>query len=70
MTELNNALQIHTPAKENTISFYIAGNDEMLKISPDGFYVRGQPVPMDEHEAKTVYSAFQSWLTWQNMQRR
>ena len=70
MTELNDALQIHTPAKENTISFYIAGNDEMLKISPDGFYVRGQPVPIDDYEAETVYNAFQAWLTWHNLQRR
>ena len=70
MTELNDALQIHTPAKENTISFYIAGNDEMLRISQDGFYVRGQPVAIDDQEAATVYNAFQSWLTWQNMQRR
>ena len=69
MTELNDALQIHTPAKKNTISFYIAGNDEMLRISQDGFYVRGQPVPIDDQEAATVYNAFQSWLTWQNMQR-
>lgn len=70
MTELNDALQIHTPAKENTISFYIAGNDEMLKISQNGFYVRGKRIPMDDKEAETVYNAFQSWLTWQNMQRR
>jgi hypothetical protein len=70
MNKLNDTLQIHTPGKENTISFYIAGNDEMLKISPDGFYVRGRPVPIDTHEAKTVYDAFLSWLTWQNMQRR
>jgi hypothetical protein len=70
MAELNDALQIHTPAKENTISFYIAGNDEMLKISSDGFYVRGKRVPMDNQEAETVYNAFQGWLTWQNMQRR
>ena len=70
MTELNDALQIHTPAKENTISFYIAGNDEMLKISPDGFYVRGKRVPIDDQEAETVYHAFQGWLTWQNMRRR
>jgi hypothetical protein len=70
MTELNDALQIHTPAKENTISFYIAGNDEMLKISQNGFYVRGKRIPMDDKEAETVYNAFQGWLTWQNMQRR
>jgi len=70
MTALSDSIQIHTPGEDNAISFYIVGNDEMLKISPDGFYVRGRPVPIDEHEARTVYHAFQSWLSWQNMQRR
>jgi hypothetical protein len=70
MTDFKHALQIHTLAQENTISFYIAGNDEMLKISQNGFYVRGKRIPMDDKEAETVYNAFQSWLTWQNMQRR
>ena len=70
MTALSNSIQIHTPGENNTISFYIADNDEMLKISSNGFYVRGRPVPIDDQEAQTVYNAFQGWLTWQNMQRR
>ena len=70
MTALGDAIQIHTPGENNTISFFTSGNNEMLKISPTGFYVRGHPVPMDDKEAETVYNAFQGWLTWQNMQRR
>lgn len=69
MTGLEDAWQIYTPSSENTISFHGHGNDEMLKISQDGFYVRGVRVPADEHEAKAVYEAFRAWLTWANLQR-
>lgn len=34
----------------------------MLRISPDGFWVRGEKVPQGEGEAKAVYDAFVSWL--------
>jgi hypothetical protein len=40
------------------------GGDEMLKITPDGFYVRGVKVPQDDKEAETVYNAFKQWLVW------
>jgi hypothetical protein len=40
------------------------GGDEMLKITPDGFYVRGVRVPVDDKEAETVYNAFKQWLVW------
>jgi len=70
MTDFDDALQIYTPGEKNTITFYATGNDEMLKISQNGFYVRGKKVPIDDHEAETVYNAFQAWLTWHNLQRR
>jgi len=70
MTELDDAIQIYTPSESAGVSFYVASNDEMLRITKNAFYVRGQPVPIDAHEAETVYNAFQSWLSWQNMQRR
>ena len=70
MTELNDTIQLHTPSESAGVSFHVANNDEMLRITKDAFYVRGQPVPIDAHEARTVYHAFQGWLTWQNMQRR
>ena len=69
MTGLEDAWQIYTSSKENTISFYGKNNDEMIKISQNGFYVRGKQVPADEHEAEAVYNAFKSWLTWANLQR-
>ena len=40
-----------------------AGGDEMLRIAPDGFYVRGVKVPAGKKEAKAVYNAFKSWMT-------
>jgi hypothetical protein len=46
-----------------------AAQDEMLRITADGFYVRGVKVPADEQEALTVYNAFKQWLAWANLQR-
>jgi hypothetical protein len=46
-----------------------AAQDEMLRITADGFYVRGQRVPVDDKEAQTVYLAFKQWLAWANLQR-
>jgi hypothetical protein len=69
MTGLEEAWQIYTPSEKNSISFHGHGNDEMLKITQDGFYVRGVRVPADEKEAQAVYEAFKAWLTWANLQR-
>ena len=46
------------------------GTEEMIRITADGFYVRGVRVPADEKEAKTVYEAFKQWLAWTNLQRK
>ena len=45
------------------------GNEDMLRISPDGFYVRGVKVPVDDREAEAVYNSFQQWLSWAQLQR-
>lgn len=47
----------------------MAGADEMLKISPDGFWVRGVKVEQGPKEALEVYNAFKSWLTWSQLTR-
>ena len=39
------------------------GGEEMLKITRDGFYVRGVRVPQDEREAQVVYDAFLQWMS-------
>ena len=55
---------------KNEITLY--GNsksDEMLRITQDGFYVRGVKVPQDEREAESVYKTFHQWLTWATLTR-
>lgn len=54
---------------KDTITFRSSTNSEMLKITPDGFYVRGEKIPQDEHEAETVYKTFHQWLTWATLNR-
>jgi hypothetical protein len=49
---------------EPKIILHAGSNDEMLKITADGFYVRGVKVPVDDNEALEVYNAFRAWMTW------
>jgi len=35
---------------------------EMIKITKEGFWVRGVKVEADEQEAEKVYTAFKRWL--------
>mgnify|MGYP003335675080 CR=1 FL=1 len=51
----------------NTITC-LAGGEEMLKVGPDGFWVRGVRVPADENEALAVYNAFKQWMAWTSLQ--
>ena len=46
------------------IILHAGSDDEMLRVTADGFYVRGVKVPVDEDEALTVYNAFRAWMTW------
>ena len=69
-SEHNVEYQFHTPEKPNAISLMMAGNDEMLRIAEDGFYIRGQRVPADDKEVAAVYHAFKQWLAWANLQRK
>lgn len=48
----------------------VAGGTEMLRVAPEGFYVRGQRVPADAKEAETVYNAFKQFLVWAELNRR
>ncbi len=55
----------------NTITFQ-AGNPttEMLKVSEDGFWVRGVKVEQDDKEALVVYNAFKAWMMWAKLNER
>lgn len=54
---------------KDTITFRSSSNSEMLKIAPDGFYVRGEKIPQDKYEAEMVYKTFHQWLTWATLNR-
>ena len=54
--------------EESTITF-TGGADEMLRISKDGFYIRGKRVKQDDEEAELVYNTFHQWLTWATLNR-
>jgi hypothetical protein len=48
----------------NAIAFHGPQQEEMLRISGQGFWVRGVKVTQDDQEAKNVYNAFTAWLAW------
>ena len=47
-----------------------AGGVEMLRVGPNGFWVRGVKVKQDDKEAETVYNAFKQWMAWASLQGR
>ena len=53
---------------ENNIIFN-AGPAEMLRVTEDGFYVRGQKVPVDNNEGLAVYRAFRNFLAYHALTR-
>ena len=50
----------------NTITC-LAGGKEMLRVGPEGFWVRGVKVPQDDQEAQAVYNAFKQWMAWMSL---
>ena len=62
--------EIQKPNPDAGITMRANGGDEMLKITQEGFYVRGQKVPQDDQEAEIVYNAFKQWLAWANLQQQ
>jgi len=61
---------VHTKPNPQDSVILRAGNEDMLRITPEGFYVRGEKVPVDDNEAFTVYNSFQQWLAWAQLQRQ
>ncbi len=60
--------ELYDSNKNNDITCY-AGGSEMLRVSPDGFWVRGVKVKQDDREAEIVYNAFKEFLTWSQLTR-
>ncbi len=46
----------------------LAGGAEMLRVGPDGFWVRGVKVEQDAQEAQAVYNAFKQWMAWASLE--
>lgn len=44
--------------------------DEMIRVTKDGFWVRGVKVEQDANEAETVYNAFKQWMAWAALQQQ
>lgn len=60
--------QFHDQTQPNTITC-LAGGSEMLRIGPDGFWVRGVRVEQGPGEAEAVYQAMKEFLTWAQLTR-
>jgi len=60
-------LSVSSPP-ENNITLH-GGKSEILKITQDGFYVRGEKVPADENESAAVYKAFKEFLVYHALTR-
>ena len=61
-------VSFRNPEPSNIIC--LAGGEEMLKIGPTGFWVRGVKVEQDAQEAQAVYNAFKQWMAWASLEGR
>jgi hypothetical protein len=59
-------VSFRNPEPNNIIC--VAGGEEMLRVGPDGFWVRGVKIPQDDQEAQSVYNAFKQWMAWTSLQ--
>jgi hypothetical protein len=68
---MNNTINVlpELESRQNSLTM-IVGGTEMMRVTEDGFYVRGQRVPADDREAETVYKAFKQFLVWAEINRR
>lgn len=66
-TQPTPVLAISAPPENNII--FNAGTVEMLRVSEDGFYVRGQKIPVDDSEGLAVYRAFRNFLAYHALSR-
>ena len=46
-----------------------SGQTEMLRVSPEGFYIRGVKVEQGPNEAQAIYNAIKQIITWDTLQR-
>lgn len=61
------ALTVSAPPGNNIV--FHTGKSEILKVAEDGFYVRGERLPVDDNEASAVYKAFKEFLVYHALTR-
>jgi len=61
-------IKFRDPEPNNIVC--MAGGTEMLKIGPEGFWVRGVKVAQDDKEAEAVYNGFKQFLVWLELNKR
>jgi hypothetical protein len=67
-----NEYKIDSPTESGTISFVTTNDpckEPILKITEEGFFVRGIKVPADDKEASTVYNIFKRFLVEAELKR-
>jgi hypothetical protein len=62
--------QLREEIQDPSIVMHASGSDEMIRVSKDGFWVRGVKVEQDDKEAETVYNAFKQWMAWAALTQR
>jgi len=50
------------PVKSSIVLHSDKYGEPLLRVSTDGFYVRGKKVPQDDNEAQVVYEAFKTLI--------
>jgi hypothetical protein len=65
-----NIIKFHEPNPDASIVMHVGNNDEMLRVTRDGFWVRGVKVAQDDKEAEVVYNAFKQWMAWAALTQR
>jgi len=51
---------------QDAINFVIS-DIVMMRITPDGFWIRGEQVPQDDKEAERVYNALKEFIVYNNL---
>ena len=58
--------KLHETVKPNNLVMLV-NETEWIKITEDGFWVRGEKVEQGPEEARIVYQAFREFLMWSNL---
>lgn len=53
----------------SNIVFNTGSSTEMLRVSPEGFWVRGVKVEQGPNEAEAVYNAIKQMIMWDTLKR-